>query len=655
MRKICSLVLAMVLLFGAVYVIPVTAAAADQKYYTNITFDEAYYENGAGTTYTEGMNITEQQYHGKVIQFTTVVAWAGSEYAQGFKFADNAGTADFVLKAGVTYNVSYDILSASNDNSYNKYIDMVVGDVQKYPSNANPGKYIHDARGAIWNWETKNFTITPTIDMDGFSITGTGTKYNQTIYIDNVVITTDVSITYNGGDAAGLPTTVQTGTTFEELLGDAVGNWYLDEAGTKAAEGTITEPVTLYAKKADNTCYYTHISFDEAYYTEGAGTTYTAGMNLVNNYNSEIWEDSVRGFSIQFTEIANWYTPTEKYAQGFKFADYAGTQDFVLKAGVTYNISYDIKSASSDNAFNKYINIVSGDVQSLPSNANPGEYKGDVKGALWNWETKTISITPAVDMNAFSISSGAIYTNQNILIDNVIISTTANISYVGGKISGLPATVQTGTTYEELLGETADTWYLDAEYTIPATGVITNIDVTLYAKHSQGVATPSVAGLFVPGESETAIEGEFNGAVYTVDGVQYTAFRVFGTYIAPDDGTGTAPDYSKVVAAVGDIRDIKSRHVMLGYGAAPTIDNYYAKTNSTNFEKCWSTKQNADGTWTVTYSLLLKDIPEQYKDTAFYVNSAIVVDGETIYADSLEGISAQAVYNAANDSSIGWF
>lgn len=174
---------------------------------------------------------------------------------------------------------------------------------------------------------------------------------------------------------------------------------------------------------------------------------------------------------------------------------------------------------------------------------------------------------------------------------------------------------------------------------------------------SYGIATPGAAGLFSAAQSENAgIVFTPGSAVYEVGGTKYTAFRVFGTYTAPDNNG--APDFGKVVVAEGDVREIASRHVMLGYKTEPTIEKNYVMTNAKgDFDKCWSKEQNPDGSWKVTYSLLLKDIPEDYAATAFNVKSAIVTkDNTTIYSgEMVEGVSAQAIFDKIEGDKPVWF
>jgi hypothetical protein len=96
---------------------------------------------------------------------------------------------------------------------------------------------------------------------------------------------------------------------------------------------------------------------------------------------------------------------------------------------------------------------------------------------------------------------------------------------------------------------------------------------------------------------------------------------------------------------------------MLGYKNEPTLEKNYVMTNATaNFDKCWSYEQNPDGSWKVTYSLLLKDIPEDYAATAFNVKSAIVTAAGTIYSDEMvEGVSAKAIFDKIEGDKPVWF
>lgn len=179
---------------------------------------------------------------------------------------------------------------------------------------------------------------------------------------------------------------------------------------------------------------------------------------------------------------------------------------------------------------------------------------------------------------------------------------------------------------------------------------------------SYGVATPAKGGMFAAGDAganTAAGIDNIDGAIYEVDGVKYTAFRVFGTYIAPNDESAAAPKpiYDKIVVdANGTTETIESRHVMLGYGAEPDVNNHYAMSTVTeDFDKCWSAEQLDDGSWRVTYSLLLKGIPEAYAATSFYAGSAVVTANGTYAGNSINNVSAQVMYEAMGDSTITWF
>ena len=270
-------------------------------------------------------------------------------------------------------------------------------------------------------------------------------------------------------------------------------------------------------------------------------------------------------------------------------------------------------------------------------------------------------------------SSSANYSCE-IYIDNIVIEEKVAITYSGdADATGLPTTAWAGQTYADVLGEAAGNWYTDAECNTVASGVINNNAVTLYGKApaadpSFGVEVSTKAGLFIGGKDASTNAGiagiSDNSAVYVGDdGTEYTAFRVYGTYVAPDKGDGT-PDFGKVVLdAEGNTADLVSRHVMLGYNVANaedlTIENNFAKSETATFDKCWKYEENDDGSFTVTYSLLLKDIPKDYVSTTFSVRSAVVTDDGAIYsADMLTGISALATYNGVKDTvdyTIGWF
>lgn len=178
-----------------------------------------------------------------------------------------------------------------------------------------------------------------------------------------------------------------------------------------------------------------------------------------------------------------------------------------------------------------------------------------------------------------------------------------------------------------------------------------------------GITTPTEAGLFVHGDDSqnSDITGTTSGsAVYIENGVEYSAFRVFGEYIAPDNGNGDADPTKVIINADGDVRQLASRHVMLGYKSKPTLENNYVMTTSKgeSLNYFWTKVKNNNGTWTIRYSLLLKKIPKEYKDTEFNVRSAIVYleNGvkKTLYTETYEyGISAQKIYNLT--SGYSWY
>ena len=53
-------------------------------------------------------------------------------------------------------------------------------------------------------------------------------------------------------------------------------------------------------------------------------------------------------------------------------------------------------------------------------------------------------------------------------------------------------------------------------------------------------------------------------------------------------------------------------------------DCFICNSEGESLNYFWTKVKNNNGTWTIRYSLLLKKIPKEYKDTEFNVRSAIV-------------------------------
>ena len=428
---------------------------------------------------------------------------------------------------------------------------------------------------------------------------------------------------------------------------------------------------------AESAWYYKDIDFSESQYANGA--------NLSNQVSGGT---TIENGAVKITAIKGNKNNARNQSACIRLVDETGANNgqLWLTPGKDYRVSFDIKVVSSTSSLINvgYKRLNNGNMPvgttGLTFVSDLSWNTSDVAGQGYIRRSFEFSTTDITDTNrrlllfVFTNNSGNTDYTCEIYIDNIVIEEKVAITYSGdADATGLPTTAWAAQTYADVLGEAAGNWYTDAECNTVASGVINNNAVTLYGKApaadpSFGVEVSTKAGLFIGGKDASTNAGiagiSDNSAVYVGDdGTEYTAFRVYGTYVAPDKGDGT-PDFGKVVLdAEGNTADLVSRHVMLGYNVANaedlTIENNFAKSETATFDKCWKYEENDDGSFTVTYSLLLKDIPKDYVSTTFSVRSAVVTDDGAIYsADMLTGISALATYNGVKDTvdyTIGWF
>ncbi len=178
------------------------------------------------------------------------------------------------------------------------------------------------------------------------------------------------------------------------------------------------------------------------------------------------------------------------------------------------------------------------------------------------------------------------------------------------------------------------------------------------------ITTGDYAGVFAgsnAGKGNTDIEYKENSAIYEMNGIEYTAFRVYGEYQCPVDENGVA-DPSKIMVA-GVAKELVSRTLYLGNPAdGDVIENPEYTSSTTNLKNVWDCVDNGDGTATVTYSFLLRDIIEDWVNYAYAVNTSVTYVGEngneTVNGVQLggENMTPQMMYESANaQSSLAWF
>ncbi len=188
-----------------------------------------------------------------------------------------------------------------------------------------------------------------------------------------------------------------------------------------------------------------------------------------------------------------------------------------------------------------------------------------------------------------------------------------------------------------------------------------DISVEIY---TSPVTTGDYAGVFAgsnAGKGNTDIEYKENSAVYEMNGIEYTAFRVYGEYQCPVvDGVA---DPSKIMVD-GEAKELVSRTLYLGNPAdGDVIEKPEYTSSTTNLKNVWDCTPNDDGkTATVTYSFLLRDIIVDWKDYAYAVNTSVTYkDGDeeiTVNGVQLggENMTPQKMYESANaQSSLAWF
>lgn len=647
MRKICSITLALLLLVSAMFVVPATTAMAVADDYFIVDFTYAGYDKATDAGKTD-MYINQW--------------WA----AKPTTFEGLQGT---WIRPG--NNMLHSVTGGGDCDCSGQW------------------KHVQNSAMCLANSQGQRYAIEA------------GKRYEivYDLHFANYAVTEGCAVAIDA-----IPST-------EKVYTSAVSTAVYDYVGTASADSTITgrsftfkaaasgdirlTPFNWASKKVWNEIYFANVKIRELPYepasmdVDFSYSGYTHSTAGENTWYKNTWGWATNPAPIEGQE-GLWMRPSNNKLHNingdactkgqwgpclpnaaFRLVNSRG-EAFKLEAGKKYRIKYDLY-VTFGNVTTEAFGV---GIDAIPADKNPASVPiTKISASHWHSQPTAPRLYDDVSWEFTAETSGdaRVYPYlygwderwMEVYFANISITelVEVGITYSGYEVSGdAPTTAYHNDTFENKLPQIEDvTWYLDAECTVPATGAIGIKDVTVYAKiaPSVGVATPAQAGLFCSGDdaanAAAGITATPGSAVYVgADGVKYTAFRVFGTYVAPDNN-GT-PDYGKVVVAEGDIREIKSRHVMLGYKAEPTVDNNYAMTTVSGnaLSNCWSEKKNTDGSWTITYSLLLKNIPKEYTGTTFFTDSAIVTEQGVVYGGAINNVSADVI-RAQAGGNLGWF
>lgn len=180
---------------------------------------------------------------------------------------------------------------------------------------------------------------------------------------------------------------------------------------------------------------------------------------------------------------------------------------------------------------------------------------------------------------------------------------------------------------------------------------------------SATVLSPAVAGLYTSRSmGKAGINIPAGSAVYTKNGNEYSAMRVYGEYTCYDG------DYSKI-SVNGNAYPVVSRGLLIADPVSADKDTMVlgsdtvreAETSGSALENCWSYDASSQ---VVRYSLLLKDISSENADQAYAVRpfaTLAFADGQhTFYGDIQtgtdgKGVSVKKLFESINNGSVGWY
>ena len=157
---------------------------------------------------------------------------------------------------------------------------------------------------------------------------------------------------------------------------------------------------------------------------------------------------------------------------------------------------------------------------------------------------------------------------------------------------------------------------------------------------------------------------EKNSAIYIKsDNVERCAIRTMAEYTCPEiDGK---PDTTKVLFEDGTIKNIQSRHILLGAGELTendlNLEKYTMKTSASGDELCnnYLSKERDGIGYNVKYATQMTGMKKKTKDRAISTRSVIILeDGSTFYS-SIVTFTTQGAYNEQikipGYENLGWF
>jgi hypothetical protein len=255
------------------------------------------------------------------------------------------------------------------------------------------------------------------------------------IYIDNIVIAAQTTLSYSGAAATGLPTTAWANQTYEQVLGSAAGKWFFDEECTRPATGIINaKSVTLYHEIN----YYSDIDFTESAYANGANVADATKATLTEN------ADATYGNAMKFSSLRV-YSQRHR-ATTLRFVDTDGTAMLQLQPSTKYRVTYDIKAVSAPQSFYVGLYFVTNN-NPTPGGTYPSythQYTTANMGSNYNSNvfefTSPANANTKVLLGIFNAASSPDNLAAEIYIDNIVIAQQTVFTYQNGEgVEGLPA------------------------------------------------------------------------------------------------------------------------------------------------------------------------------------------------------------------------
>lgn len=515
MRKICSALLAIALLASTLLAVPFSALALvnnTDTVYTNVDFTESFYDLGSAAYNMEASiadlsvsgttDVDRAQGKAFAIKYLKVRKANGSDWPNGFYIADSTGTEKFQFKKGVTYKISYN-LRRTKTLSAGIAVFMANGGTSNMAEIA-PALAYHGGSAGTWALVTYEFTA----PNDGayalaFYTQGYSMVTDSGVYIDDVTVTPQTTITYNGIDSSvQVPVTAWANQTYEDALSTVIGyDFYLDSEYKTLATGVINKTaVTLYAKVKEVVYPSTSITFDEDFYIKGtlSGETYNySGVAIARGVPMKDPDTaSGHGDVIKITRIGN-QIYSGKWVGAFKLANEAGNGAFTVTKGEKYTVSYDIKKTKTSASFYTYFGVLAtgGGVNDVTSNriADEAYLKWEAAATNGGWTTITVSfIAPATGDLYMTLRNADVwfnYDNDEVYFDNINVTWVKTHELVIKNYDGASdKTINVADTDEwsslalTRAGYEFDGFYTDASFTTTVTGNTVGETEIVYAK-----------------------------------------------------------------------------------------------------------------------------------------------------------------------------